>query len=87
MTNLCTRCGNERVFSKSWEETIEVYERKTTIINTEFVCPDPECQKKVEGQIADQKAKRKFSEDLKEKEKQIRTKLRTKNIALARKRS
>ncbi len=87
MVNLCTRCGNERIFSKSWEETIEIYERKTTVTNTEYVCPDPECQKKVEGQIADQKAKRKFSEDLKEKEKQTRIKTRAKNIALSRKKS
>lgn len=87
MSNPCTRCGSERIFSKSWEETVEVYERKTTIVNTEFVCPDPECQKKVEELIAEQRAKRKHSEDLKEKEKQLKIKLRASAIAKARKRS
>lgn len=39
----CIRCGTERVVSKIWEEKID----DSVIINTETVCPDPECQKKV----------------------------------------
>ena len=39
----CIRCGKERVVSKVWEEKID----DSVIINTETVCPDPECQKKV----------------------------------------
>ncbi|PIZ62555.1 hypothetical protein COY16_03955 [Candidatus Roizmanbacteria bacterium CG_4_10_14_0_2_um_filter_39_13] len=40
----CIRCGTQRVVSKVWEEKID----DSVIINTEMVCPDPECQKKVD---------------------------------------
>ena len=39
----CTRCGKERVISKVWEEKID----SSVIVITETVCPDLECQKKV----------------------------------------
>lgn len=41
----CIRCGKERIISKVWEEKID----DSVIINTEMVCPDPECQKKVDA--------------------------------------
>lgn len=43
--NICIRCGKERKVVRTWEEKIE----GSTIINTESVCPDPECQKLVEA--------------------------------------
>ena len=87
MSNLCTRCGSERIFFRTWKEVIEVYERKTTVTNTEFVCPDPKCQKRVEELITEQRAKRKYAEDQKELEKRLKIKLRAKNIALSKKKS
>lgn len=74
MSNICTRCGSERKLSKSWEEKIELYGRVSTVTHTEYVCTDPECQKIVEGQLADQKEKRVQQEQRKEEEKQARMK-------------
>lgn len=42
-SNPCIRCGTERVVFKTWEEKIG----NSVIVNIETVCPDPECQKKV----------------------------------------
>lgn len=39
----CIRCGTERVVSRIWEEKVD----DSVIVNTELVCPDVECQKKV----------------------------------------
>lgn len=66
---------------------MEIYEKKTTIVNTEFVCPDPLCQKKVEELMVEQRAKRKYAEDQKELEKKLKIKLRARAIAKAKKRS
>lgn len=42
--NLCTRCGTERVVSKTWKEKIG----QSIVITTENVCPNNQCQKKVD---------------------------------------
>ncbi len=42
-SNPCSRCGKERIVLRSWTEKID----NSTILNTEMVCPNPECQKKV----------------------------------------
>ncbi len=65
--NLCTRCGKERIESKSWEEEITAFFGSTTITHTEMVCPDAECQKIVEEKMD---ALRQKTEDMRiEKEK------------------
>lgn len=56
-TNPCTRCGKERIDAKSWVETIDTFNGKTTITHTETVCPDPTCQKVVAEGLAKQKEK------------------------------
>lgn len=40
-SNPCIRCGKERVFVKSWKETIGY----STVTTTEMDCPDIECQR------------------------------------------
>lgn len=42
-SNPCIRCGTERITLKIWKEKIG----NSTITNRTTVCPDPECQKKV----------------------------------------
>lgn len=74
MTNICTNCGKNRVASKTWSETIELYGRKQKVTYSDFVCPDPECQKIVEKQLSDQKEKRAQVERNKEQEKIAREK-------------
>ncbi len=65
--NLCTRCGKDRIESKSWNEEITAFFGSTTIVHTEMVCPDAECQKIVEEKMD---ALRQRTEDMKvEKEK------------------
>lgn len=44
--NFCIRCGKERKIIRTWKE--KMYD--SIIINTESVCPDPQCQKKVDSE-------------------------------------
>jgi hypothetical protein len=46
--NPCYRCGKERKIVKKWEEQTQGAKIKCTMA----VCPDPECQKKVDAQNA-----------------------------------
>ena len=55
-SNPCTRCGKERVEGKSYKEEITTFFGTSTIIHTDTVCPDPECQKIVEEKLAEQKS-------------------------------
>lgn len=41
--NPCIRCGTERIVLKTWKEKIG----SSVIVNKEMICPNPECQKKV----------------------------------------
>lgn len=69
ITNPCTRCGKERVESKKYAEEITTFFGTSTIIHTDTVCPDEECQKIVEEKLEVQKQK---SDELKqEKQKKL----------------
>ena len=86
MKNPCIRCGNERIIAKTWDQVVEIYSRKTTITNTDFVCPDAKCQKLVETQLREQKEKKELIENQKALEKKARAKQRASNAAKARNR-
>lgn len=66
MTSLCTLCGNERVLSKTWKEVVKSYNNLTTITHTQFVCTNTKCQKLVEAQLAQQRARKEIIEHQKE---------------------
>lgn len=83
MNNPCTRCGKPRIASKSWEESTEMYGRKTTIKHVEFSCTNPDCQKIVSGQLLAQKVRKEQIEDRKIGEKLARDKQRAKNALKA----
>lgn len=53
-SNPCVRCGKERIVLKTWKEKIW----DSIIINTETICPDPECQKLVNKDNKKQRDKR-----------------------------
>jgi len=68
-TNPCTRCGKERIESKKYTEEITTFFGTSTIIHTDTVCPDEECQNIVEEKLEVQKQK---SDELKqEKQKKL----------------
>jgi hypothetical protein len=56
--NPCTRCGKQRIKSKTWKESVANYVGFTEITFTETVCPDPDCQKIVEKGLNQQREKR-----------------------------
>lgn len=56
--NPCTRCGRERIVSKTWNENVKTYSGTSPVVHVDTVCPDPECQKIVSDQLALQKEKR-----------------------------
>lgn len=52
--SVCTRCGKQRVVIGTHEEVIG----NSTVVYTDTVCPDPECQKAVEAKLVNEKEKR-----------------------------
>lgn len=69
ITNPCTRCGKQRVLLREWVEEIPTFGGKMMKITRALnVCPDPECQKFVDAELAGAKAKRdKIKADREEK--------------------
>jgi hypothetical protein len=53
-TSVCVRCGKPRIILSVKEEKIG----NSVIVTTETICPDPECQKKVDGLLAVEQEKR-----------------------------
>lgn len=45
----CIRCGKTRVIGKVW---VEKTDKGNPITHTETICPDSECQKKVDADFA-----------------------------------
>jgi hypothetical protein len=53
-TTVCVRCGKQRIVLSVKEEKIG----NSIISTTETVCPDPDCQKKVDGMLNVEQEKR-----------------------------
>lgn len=53
MPNPCIQCGKERVDGRSWKEKSGA----SVVTHTQTICPDADCQKKVDQAIADRKEK------------------------------
>lgn len=80
VANICTRCGSERVVLKTWKEKITTYFGKTTVIHTETTCPNKECQKIVNKQLAAQKEKReKIRKDKEDRAEAVKARKQKKN--------
>ena len=73
--NFCIRCGKERKKIRTWKE--KMYD--SIIINTESVCPDPECQKKVDSENKKQRDKNNAIKQRSVERAQDRQALRTAN--------
>ncbi|OGH10594.1 MAG: hypothetical protein A2857_06920 [Candidatus Levybacteria bacterium RIFCSPHIGHO2_01_FULL_36_15] len=58
ISNPCYRCGKERIKAKTWNEKVTNFMGTSVITYTQTVCPDPECQKIVEKELAAQKKKK-----------------------------
>jgi hypothetical protein len=71
-SNPCTRCGKERIFSKTWTEEVELFMGTSTIVHNSMICPDEECQKIVEAGIEKQRKKDKKMKNDKDKREKIR---------------
>lgn len=52
--NPCIRCGKQRVIVDTWKEHVG----KSLLTHTSFSCPDRDCQKIVDGELAAIKEKR-----------------------------
>ncbi|PIT89193.1 MAG: hypothetical protein COU27_01685 [Candidatus Levybacteria bacterium CG10_big_fil_rev_8_21_14_0_10_36_7] len=57
-TNPCTRCGKERIDGKKWKENLETFAGISVITHVDTVCPDKNCQKMLEEELARQKEKK-----------------------------
>ena len=55
--NICIKCGKQRVVVGTHEEKVG----NSTVIYKDMICPDPECQKKVEKILQQEYGKREQS--------------------------
>lgn len=54
ISNPCVICGKQRIIVSQIEEMIGT----SKVVSVEMACPDPECQKKLDRQLASEKLKR-----------------------------
>jgi hypothetical protein len=69
ISNPCIRCGKERIVSKTYKTKTE---NGSVLICTETVCPDPECQKKVDSMLSKERKKRKIQKKESEERERLR---------------
>ena len=74
--NPCFRCGKERIVLRTYKKKDE---NGSVITYTEMVCPDPECQKLLDMQLAAEKKKRLAMTEQREKDAQARMTERNRN--------
>ncbi len=58
ISNPCVRCGTQRIILKTWEEHVNTHFGNSIVVHAETICPNKECQKLVDKEIAVQKDKR-----------------------------
>ncbi len=56
-TSICIECGKQRIVVGTYEEKVG----NSVVVYKETICPDPECQKKVEKILAKELEKRQQS--------------------------
>lgn len=71
--NVCIRCGQPRVFKDSWSEKMSGAQGESLVTHAQFVCPDPECQKKVELELLQRQVAMKERQDAQDKRELERT--------------
>jgi len=76
MSNKCTRCGKQRVVSKTYKEKVGT----SYVFYKEMSCPDPECQKKVDNDISKEKQKRVRIQDEQDRREEERKKQKAEDI-------
>lgn len=52
--SICTRCGKQRVFVRTYKEVVGT----SSVVYTETACPDKECQEVVEGKLLEEQQRR-----------------------------
>ena len=58
-TNPCSRCGKERILKKKWKEQVPTFSGTyIEITRTENICPDPDCQIKLDEELEGLRKKR-----------------------------
>lgn len=58
-TNPCIHCGRERIVSRTWEEEMVTFSgTRVQVSHTETVCPDADCQARVNTELNELKQKR-----------------------------
>ena len=58
-TNLCYKCGTQRIFQRTWKEDITTFTgRIESVTFLQTVCPHKDCQKLVDEELEAAAAKR-----------------------------
>lgn len=82
-TNICTRCGMDRVISKTYKEWIQTYSGKSLLTHTDTICPNKECQKVVESDLAAARARTAETKRIKEEKALERSNLKKVELTLS----
>lgn len=53
-TNNCILCGKPRIVVRTYKEVVG----NSTVVHTDTACPDPECQKKLDKQLDEERQRR-----------------------------
>ncbi|MBX4205695.1 hypothetical protein KW795_00690 [Candidatus Microgenomates bacterium] len=72
MSSNCTRCGKLRIVTKTWQEQVGT----SLVTYTTTTCPDPDCQKAVQGGLDKLKKQREALEKDKQQREQERLNLK-----------
>ena len=81
--NVCILCGKDRVLLKKWEEKVDTYQGNSVVSYETYVCPDPECQKRVEESFEEKRKITKEREAQAQKREDDRAASRARNILKA----
>lgn len=79
VANLCIRCGRVRIVAKTWKEKIVSNGIVSVVEHTEMVCPNKDCQAKVDKELAN---RRKKSEEIERNKKERDSARRTRIVNL-----
>ncbi len=74
--NLCPNCGKKRILAKTWQEKVFLYGKVSVIEHREMICPDKNCQKKIEKETEMREEKsRQIKKDKEERDSAHRSKM------------
>lgn len=84
MSNVCNRCGKQRILVKTWTEEVITANGTSELTYTQYACPDESCQKIVDEELQAKQDAHHEREMLAKKREEARLAQRTLSLKKAR---